>query len=250
MVATLVVALALGTGSGITQARDLAKRSMIEYDAGDFEKALNDAQRAYELDPLPALLFNLGQCHRALHHWERAEFYYRGYLRRRPDAKNRAAVEGLIADMQARQKEATAAASTPAAAPILVEAPAAAPSPPPPAAVPTTSAPEAAVTAPAPGRPVPVGAWVVGSVGVAAVAAGVVFAVLATDLKNSDSFQNGSAPTAFHTISQGQFNDETTDAYFANGLIYGGAVALVGGVLWGVFGRGSAPASGPAAVSF
>ncbi len=84
------------------QARALTRRSMVEYDAGDFEKALADETRAYELDPLPALLFNLAQCHRALHHWEQAAFFYRRYLARAPAAKNRPQVEKLVSLVEAQ----------------------------------------------------------------------------------------------------------------------------------------------------
>jgi hypothetical protein len=115
---------------------------MSEYNVGRFDVALDDATNAYLLDPRPGLLYNIGQCQRALHNWERAEFFYRGYLRDKPDATNRKAVEDLIADMQAKQKEEAAAKTAEASAkpapvetPILVEAPAAsttAPAAPPP----------------------------------------------------------------------------------------------------------------------
>ncbi|MHB1846971.1 MAG: hypothetical protein ACYCWW_19285 [Deltaproteobacteria bacterium] len=100
----LLLAAALGTAPNL-QAQQLARRSIVEYDAGEFEKALADATRAYELAPVPGLLYNLGQCHRALHHWERAAFFYRGYLRGRPDAKNRGEVRALIAEMETNEEE-------------------------------------------------------------------------------------------------------------------------------------------------
>ncbi|MHB1844489.1 MAG: tetratricopeptide repeat protein [Deltaproteobacteria bacterium] len=93
-----LLALALAASPATSQqARVLTHRSIVEYDAGDFEKALADQTRAYELDPLPALLYNLGQCHRALQHWDRAAFFYRRYLARAPQARNRPQVEQLLA---------------------------------------------------------------------------------------------------------------------------------------------------------
>ena len=83
-------------------AHTLSRRSIIEYNAGEFEKALVDATRAYELDPRPALLYDLGQCHRALHHWERAAFFFRGYLRENPSSRNRAPVAKLLSEMERR----------------------------------------------------------------------------------------------------------------------------------------------------
>jgi tetratricopeptide (TPR) repeat protein len=127
---------------------------MTEYNLGYFGRALKDAEAAYRLDPLPGLLFNLGQCHRALKHWERAEVFYRSYLRNNPGAKNKELVHELIDKVVAEEKAAeqekaaaeqkaaaaAAAAAVPAPAPVpsvvLVEAPAAAinPSPAPPVA--------------------------------------------------------------------------------------------------------------------
>ncbi len=98
----LTLALSISP-SAHAEAERLAKQSITDYNVGDFDSALKEATAAYKLDPRPALLYNLGQVHRALHHWEQAEFYYRGYLRGQPNAANRAAVEQLIAEMQAKQ---------------------------------------------------------------------------------------------------------------------------------------------------
>jgi tetratricopeptide (TPR) repeat protein len=98
----LTVALSISP-SAHAEAERLAKQSITDYNVGDFDSALKEATAAYKLDPRPGLLYNLGQVHRALHHWEQAEFYYRGYLRGQPNASNRAAVEQLIAEMQAKQ---------------------------------------------------------------------------------------------------------------------------------------------------
>ncbi len=102
--ASLALALAAGRSpTGPQKARELTQRSLHEYDSGQFEKALADAEAAFAADPLPAFLFNMAQCQRALHEWEKAEFLYRRYLARAPRAKNRRMVEALIAAVQARQ---------------------------------------------------------------------------------------------------------------------------------------------------
>ena len=85
------------------EARELSRHSMTEYDTGKFEQSLKDAVDAFELDPLPAFLYNIAQCHRALHHWEKAEFFYHRYLAHVPKARNRKVVEALIAAVQVRQ---------------------------------------------------------------------------------------------------------------------------------------------------
>ncbi len=70
------------------------------YRLGDFEKALALYTQAYALIPYPAFLFNIGQCHRNLGNAEKAIFFYQSYLRDIPEARNRDAVEALIADLQ------------------------------------------------------------------------------------------------------------------------------------------------------
>ncbi len=86
------------------------------YKLGDFAKALDDYQQAYKLFPVPALLFNIGQCHRQLKQYERALFFFEGFLRdSAPNAPNRDVVEGLAAEMRAamtkQQAEEAAAAA-------------------------------------------------------------------------------------------------------------------------------------------
>jgi tetratricopeptide (TPR) repeat protein len=66
------------------------------YKLGRFKEALKEYSKAYELAPLAGFLFNIGQCHRLLGNHERAVFFYEGYLREKPNAKNRKAVLKLI----------------------------------------------------------------------------------------------------------------------------------------------------------
>jgi tetratricopeptide (TPR) repeat protein len=89
------------------EAQTLAHRSALEYDLGHAEDALRDIERAYLLDPLPGLLFNLAQCHRKLEHWKQAEEAYRNFLHHRPNAPNRETVLELIEEM--KREQATAA---------------------------------------------------------------------------------------------------------------------------------------------
>jgi tetratricopeptide (TPR) repeat protein len=70
---------------------------------GKFEQALVEFEAAYEAKPLPKLLFNIGQAHRNLDHYDQAIFAFRKYLREVPDADNREAVEKLIDDLEAKR---------------------------------------------------------------------------------------------------------------------------------------------------
>jgi len=111
------------------EAKELARRSQREYDLEHPDEALRDIERAYLLDPRPGLLFNLGQCHRKLHHWEQAETAYRSYLHYRPDAPNREVVLELIEEMrQERLRAPPPVVIVPLPAPVPV--PRVAPSPP------------------------------------------------------------------------------------------------------------------------
>jgi len=96
---------AFAGNSALEDARRLTKEATVEYNVGRFDQALDLYTKAYERYPKPALLFNLGQCQRQLGNYERAAFFYQGYLRGLPKASNRALVEKLLEESE-RQIEA------------------------------------------------------------------------------------------------------------------------------------------------
>jgi tetratricopeptide (TPR) repeat protein len=107
-------------------------KAQVEFQLGRYDRALEGYTRAYELYPVPGLLFNLGQCHRNLKNHERAIFFFEGYLRESPklDKDQRALTEDLIAESrtglereQAEAQAAAAAAAIRAAAPPPVPRP-------------------------------------------------------------------------------------------------------------------------------
>ncbi|MHB1845401.1 MAG: hypothetical protein ACYCWW_11275 [Deltaproteobacteria bacterium] len=130
------------TPAQLRDAQELTGQSIAEYEIGDFVAACRDAGRAYLLSRKPALLFNLGQCHRAQRHYAQAAFSYRSYLHALPTAPNRVEVQKLIQEMEAK------AASEPAR-----EAPASSVTEPLPPTMPSTPAP--APVAPTPPVPAP-----------------------------------------------------------------------------------------------
>lgn len=71
---------------------------------GKFEDALEQYQKAFDAKPIPALLFNIGQCHRNLDDYEAAIFSFKKYLRLEPDAANREEVEELIDELEQKQQ--------------------------------------------------------------------------------------------------------------------------------------------------
>jgi len=72
---------------------------------GKFDEALEQYQKAYDAEPIPGFLFNIGQCHRNLGDYESAVFSYKKYLKLDPEAPNREQVEGLIEDLERKLAE-------------------------------------------------------------------------------------------------------------------------------------------------
>ncbi len=84
------------------QAKLHFRQGKAEFELGRFAEALAQYEKAYQIAPLPGLLFNIGQCYRNLGKYEKAIFAFRLYLRKRPEAANRDAVLGLLREL--RQK--------------------------------------------------------------------------------------------------------------------------------------------------
>jgi len=113
-----------GKGDARSQAKAQVQKGQLDYKLGRFDQALEEYSRAYELFPAPALLFNLGQCHRNLKNYERAIFFFEGYLREQTkmDQDQRALTEDLLAECKtelARENAAAAVAAARFAAPPL-----------------------------------------------------------------------------------------------------------------------------------
>jgi tetratricopeptide (TPR) repeat protein len=111
-------AAAQGAGDDGDEAADALARARRHFLRGEqlfalgrFREALGEYEAAFEASPLPELLFNIGQCHRNLGNYEEAIFSFRKYLRLRPEARNRDAVEKLIADLEEQRDRAADAAA-------------------------------------------------------------------------------------------------------------------------------------------
>jgi tetratricopeptide (TPR) repeat protein len=68
-----------------------------------FTEALDEYQLAFDAKPIADFLFNIGQCYRNLADYDSAIFSYKKYLKLAPDAPNRARVEQLITELEAKQ---------------------------------------------------------------------------------------------------------------------------------------------------
>jgi len=109
-----------GNGKVKADAKVEAERATVLFNLGRFEESLRGYERAYELFQAPGLLFNLGQCHRQLAQHERAVFFYSGYMRERPNAPNRAAVEELLRQERSAMAQNRASDPEPSSAPIAI----------------------------------------------------------------------------------------------------------------------------------
>ena len=70
------------------------------FNLAKYDEALEEYQSAYDAKPLPALLYNIGQCYRNLGDLDQAIFSFKRYLKLDPEAENREAVERLIEDLE------------------------------------------------------------------------------------------------------------------------------------------------------
>lgn len=118
-------ALAKKTNARV-EAKQHFQRAETSYKLGQFEDALKEYSKAYMLLSSPAFLFNIGQCHRNLGDYDRALYFFRGFMRASNDDATKKKVQGLITELEekiaAREQEkidaeqrAAAATSTQAA---------------------------------------------------------------------------------------------------------------------------------------
>ncbi len=99
----LAVRPALADDPATRAARRHFDRGEKLFALGKFDDALDEYQKAFDAKPIPDFLFNIGQCYRNLGDYDSAIFSYRKYLTAAPDAANRAQVEQLITELEARK---------------------------------------------------------------------------------------------------------------------------------------------------
>jgi tetratricopeptide (TPR) repeat protein len=113
-----------------TEAKVEFDKAEVNFKLGRFQEALEAYTRAYEIFPAAALLFDIGQCHRNLGHYDRAIFFFEGYLREENNPSRRKLALQLIADSKAeieKQQAAVAQAPDVATPPVQTELPPPAP---------------------------------------------------------------------------------------------------------------------------
>src|SRR4030095_7304029 len=88
------------TESQLADAKQRYAAASRLYDLAEYEGALAEFKEAYRAVGDPACLFNIAQCHRKLGHTQDAITFYKTYLRRAPNAANRAEVEHRITELE------------------------------------------------------------------------------------------------------------------------------------------------------
>jgi tetratricopeptide (TPR) repeat protein len=129
------------------------QRATRAYDLQKYTEAIEEYQKAYEISGDPPMLYNIAQAYRLADQPAEAVRYYRRFLQRMPNARNRDDVERKIADQEklAEQRKKTEPATpppppTPTKPPPIVEVkpplPGVVPPTPPPSDVPPPPPPE------------------------------------------------------------------------------------------------------------
>src|SRR5688572_29786766 len=83
------------------KAEEHAKTAERHFRDARYEDALEEYTRAKAALPLPAFLFNIGQCHKELEEWEQAILVFEAYLPHAASAEDRQTAEAMIAESKA-----------------------------------------------------------------------------------------------------------------------------------------------------
>jgi tetratricopeptide (TPR) repeat protein len=75
------------------------------YERGDYDAALTQFQRAYDLAPSPEFWFNIARCHERLGRWAEAAGAYERYLAGKPTVEDAVQIRERISDLRLRAHE-------------------------------------------------------------------------------------------------------------------------------------------------
>ena len=105
MTHALLLALALGATPTVNkEAQRYYNKSKIEYNAGDFEKALKAFEDCFSLSHEPALLYNIASALQGLKRPHEGAEALRSYLRLKPDDPDRPQIEQRIRTLEEEQR--------------------------------------------------------------------------------------------------------------------------------------------------
>jgi hypothetical protein len=97
-------------------------RATRAYDLNKYQEAIDEYQKVYEIDGDPVMLYNIGQAYRLNDQPQESIHFYRRYLQRSPEARNREDVNRKIVNMEKliedRRKAAAAVTPPPPVVPV------------------------------------------------------------------------------------------------------------------------------------
>src|SRR5437868_6288158 len=76
------------------------QRATRAYDLQKYQEAIDEYQKAYEISGDPPMLYNIAQAYRLAEQPAEAVRYYRRFLQRMPNARNREDVERKIGEQE------------------------------------------------------------------------------------------------------------------------------------------------------
>ena len=197
---SLPAGLAAAQDADDERARSHFQAGASHYEAGDYEDALNEFQRAYEISERPELHYNLSLAHQQLGNLEQAIEHLERYLNEAEDVPNRSNLDRRLTNLRERLSEAEsppAAPPTEGPAPVSVSGDAPVP-PPMPAAGGASTAGSATPPADSSGPGIPTGAWIGWGVGAAGLLSGAILGGLAladkSDIEGMPCAQNDTCP--------------------------------------------------------
>ncbi|HVY40635.1 MAG TPA: tetratricopeptide repeat protein [Polyangia bacterium] len=236
-------------------------RATRAYDLGKYPEAVDEYQKVYEIDGDPVMLYNIAQAYRLNDQPQDAIHFYRRYLQRSPEARNREDVERKIAAQEKviEEKRKAAAAvqpppvpatpktTTPKPAPVVIEPP------PPPPPTPIITTPQPVPEPEPPSNTQRIIGWSMVGAGVAADVVAVIEGLRAKSRGDSlTNMQDPTNPPPFNESLQSEGKTANIIAIVCG--IAGTAVAVAGGVVLITNGSSSsssdAPPSGGSTVSF
>jgi tetratricopeptide (TPR) repeat protein len=104
----------------LASAREHFKRGEAHFSLAEFEQALAEYRQAYQVRPLPPLLFNMAQCYRHLGDQRRAIFLLKRFLSAAPPEKQQEQAQSILAQLEA-QAQRTPRAPGPTTMPAALE---------------------------------------------------------------------------------------------------------------------------------
>jgi len=206
------------TANNKSRAAELYKKSADAYLKGDFETAIKLLDEAYALDPQPVLVYNQAKAHEGLGHVDQAIALYESYLSQEPNSSDRGAIEQRLATLKKQKEEKERVEKDKADVAAKQEQQKEQEQ--------ALEAREREAAKPPPERKRSVLPYVVAGVGVAGIATGTVFGVLA--LKKQDS---GNSATNLREATDARDSGQTFATVSNVSFIVGG-VLLAGGVVW------------------